>query len=84
MSQDSHYATTYFYLSAFLKAKGSRLVDIQRESRRTTFIFEDMKDRKELIKVKIEVPITKCPHCGYEMDIMKQEYKRKKERIEET
>lgn len=50
MKQDCHYATTDFYLSAFLKAKGLRLVDLQREGRRTTFIFEDRGDRKQLIK----------------------------------
>lgn len=50
MNQTSHYATTDFYLSTFLKAKSLRLVDLQREGRRTTFIFEDRKDRKQLIK----------------------------------
>jgi len=50
MNQNSQYATTDFYLSAFLKAKGLKLVDLHREGRRSTFIFEDRKDRKQLIK----------------------------------
>ncbi len=50
MKQDSHYATTDFYLSCFLKAKGLRLVDLEREGRRTTFVFEDRKDRRQLTK----------------------------------
>ena len=50
MKQNSHYATTDFYLSCFLKAKGIRLIDLEREGRRTTFVFEDIKGRKQLIK----------------------------------
>lgn len=47
---DKIYATSDFYLSAFLKAKGMKLVDTEKDGRRTTFIFEDQADRKQLIK----------------------------------
>lgn len=50
MKEECRYATTDFYLACFLKAKDLRLVDLEREGRRTTFIFEDRKDRKQLIK----------------------------------
>jgi len=44
------YASTDFYLSAYLKAKGLKLLDVERDGRRATFMFEDREDRKELIK----------------------------------
>ena len=44
------YQTNDFYLSAFLKAKGMKLVDTERDGRRTLFIFEDQPTRRELIK----------------------------------
>ena len=44
------YASTDFYLSAYLKAKGLKLFDVERDGRRAIFIFEDREDRKELIK----------------------------------
>lgn len=47
---DRTYATNDFYLSAFLKAKGLKLIDTERDGRRTTFIFEDIENRKQLIK----------------------------------
>jgi len=50
MNRDSVYETTDFYLSCFLKAKGFKILDIKREGRRTTFIFEDRPDRKGLIR----------------------------------
>jgi len=43
------YTTTDFYLSAFLKARGLKLINTEREGRRTTFIFEDRGDRKQLV-----------------------------------
>ena len=44
------YQTNDFYLSAFLKAKGMKLVDTERDGRRALFIFEDQPNRRELIK----------------------------------
>ena len=43
------YASTDLYLSAYLKAKGLKLLDVDREGRRAIFVFEDRKDRKDLI-----------------------------------
>jgi len=36
-------------MSAFLKAKGMKLIDKQRTGQKFVFIFEDRNDRKELI-----------------------------------
>lgn len=44
------YSTTDLWLSAFLKAKGMRLIRIEGESRRAIFVFEDIKDREQLVK----------------------------------
>ena len=43
------YATSDLYMSAFLKAKGMRLIDKKRTGQKFVFIFEDRNDRKELI-----------------------------------
>lgn len=50
MKKERRYATSDFYLACFLKAKDLRLVDLEREGRRTTFIFEDSDGRKDLIR----------------------------------
>ena len=44
------YMTSDLYLSAFLKAKGLKLIDKKTEGRKVTFIFEDKKDREDLIR----------------------------------
>lgn len=44
------YATSDFYLAAFLKAKGLKLVNTERDGRRTTFIFEDKDSRQALLR----------------------------------
>jgi hypothetical protein len=41
----AEYATSDFYLACFLKACGLKLLDAQREGRRTTFVFEDSHHR---------------------------------------
>ena len=43
------YTTTDFYLSAFLKARGFKLMTTETEGRRTIFIFEDRSDRRQLV-----------------------------------
>lgn len=45
----SKYATSDFYLAAYLKAKHLKLVSTEREGRRTTFVFEHKPDIEELI-----------------------------------
>ena len=44
------YRTSDFYLAAFLKAKGLRLLDKQRMEGKVIFIFNDRPDRKALIQ----------------------------------
>ena len=44
------YRTSDLYLSAFLKARGMRLRDKQRNGHKFVFIFNDRNDRKELIQ----------------------------------
>ncbi len=44
------YKTSDLYLSAFLKARGMRLTDKQRNGHKFVFIFNDRADRKELIQ----------------------------------
>jgi len=50
MRENKTYASTDFYLSAYLKARGLKLLDVERDGRRAIFVFEDREDRKELIK----------------------------------
>lgn len=44
------YQVSDFYLAAFLKAKQMKLIDISREGRRVTFVFEDREDRQQITK----------------------------------
>ena len=44
------YRTSDLYLSAFLKAKGMKLIDTCRDGNKIAFIFDDRDDRKELIQ----------------------------------
>lgn len=47
---NARYFTTNFYLAAFLKAKGLKLVEVTKENGRSTFIFEDDMQWDNLIK----------------------------------
>lgn len=44
------YVTSDLYLSAFLKARGMKLVDTQKENSKTCFVFDDCPNRKMLIQ----------------------------------
>lgn len=44
------YRTSDLYLSAFLKAKGMRLLDKQKVDQKFQFVFEDRRDRERLVK----------------------------------
>jgi len=44
------YKTSDLYLSAYLKAKGLRLIDKQKLGDKFLFIFDDRPDRKDLIE----------------------------------
>ena len=50
MNGKTIYRTSDLYLSAFLKAKGMRLVDKHRLDQRVEFMFEDCADRPQLIR----------------------------------
>ena len=43
------YRTSDFYLAAFLKAKGMRIIDREKSGMRVTFVFDDQPDRKILV-----------------------------------
>ncbi len=48
---DATFTTSDLYLSAFLKAKGMKLIDqVRDDNKKTHFVFEDRKDRKKLIQ----------------------------------
>lgn len=44
------FETTDLYLGAYLKAQGMNLAGVKREGRRTTFIFAERADRRELVR----------------------------------
>lgn len=48
-NETASYETTDLYLGAFLKARGVRLLDIKRDGRRATFVFEDRPDRSAMV-----------------------------------
>jgi hypothetical protein len=50
MMNQMTYETTDLYLGCFLKASGFRLLDVRRDGRRMTFVFEDRPDRGDLIR----------------------------------
>jgi len=48
--QPKTYGTTDLYVGAFLRAKGVKLIDVDKSGRRITFLFEDSQETKKLIK----------------------------------
>ncbi len=50
MPSKQTYETADFYLAAFLKAKGLKIDRIERDGRKTIFIFENTATREGLIK----------------------------------
>lgn len=44
------YATSDFYLACFLKARGMKIKGLEREGRRSIFIFNDTPNREDLVK----------------------------------
>ena len=46
----SEFLTSDLYLSAFLKAKGLKLIDKKTEGKKVIFIFEDREDREDLVR----------------------------------
>ena len=45
-----YYETNDFYLGCYLKSRGMKISHIKRDGRRSTFVFEDNPERKELIQ----------------------------------
>ena len=45
------YPTSDLYLSAFLKAKGLKIIDRKTDGKKVIFVFQDRKDREELIRL---------------------------------
>ncbi len=50
MSDQKTYGTVDLYLGAYLRARGTKLVDLDRSGRRVTFIFEDSDKTRKLVK----------------------------------
>lgn len=48
-THSSKYATSDFYLAAFLKARNLKLISTEREGRRSIFIFEHKPNLKDLV-----------------------------------
>lgn len=44
------YGTTDLYVGAFLKARGIKLIDVDKSGRRITFLFEDTPEVKKLLR----------------------------------
>ncbi|MBM3248620.1 MAG: hypothetical protein FJZ10_04285 [Candidatus Omnitrophica bacterium] len=47
---NSTYSTNDLWLSAFLKAKGLKILRVEGNNRRAIFVFEDSAERKDLIE----------------------------------
>jgi len=48
--QPKTYGTTDLYVGAFLRARGIKLIDVDKSGRRITFLFNDSEETKKLIK----------------------------------
>lgn len=48
--QEKSYGTVDLYLGAYLRARGVKLLDLDRSGRRVTFIFEDSDKTRKLVK----------------------------------
>lgn len=48
--QAKTYGTSDLYVGAFLKARGIKLIDVDKSGRRIIFLFEDSEETKKLIK----------------------------------
>ncbi|MBA7491098.1 hypothetical protein ES702_01643 [subsurface metagenome] len=50
MDDQKTYGTVDLYLGAYLRARGIKLLDLDRSGRRVTFIFEDSDKTRKLVK----------------------------------
>ncbi len=49
MDLPREYATVDLYLASYLKARGLKLASVQRDGRRSSFIFRDRPERKQIV-----------------------------------
>ena len=49
MDLPQEYATVDLYLASYLKARGLKLASIEREGKRSRFVFLDKPDRREMV-----------------------------------
>lgn len=49
MDLPQEYTTADLYLASYLKARGLKLASIEREGKRSRFIFSDKPERRELV-----------------------------------
>jgi len=50
MNNQKTYGTVDLYLGAYLRARGIKLLDLDRSGRRVTFLFEDSDETRKLVK----------------------------------
>lgn len=50
MQANSTYSTIDFWLAAYLRVRGLKLIDVKKENSRSVFIFEDTENRESYIK----------------------------------
>ena len=50
MNDQKTYGTVDLYLGAYLRARGIKLLDLDRSGRRITFMFEDSDKTRKLVK----------------------------------
>ena len=49
MDMPQEYATNDLYLASYLKAQGMKLADVQKDGRRSTFVFHDAPERSDFV-----------------------------------
>ncbi len=50
MTHNGTYSTGDFWLAAFLRVKGIKLIDVKKEHNRSVFLFEDTENRESYLK----------------------------------
>jgi len=49
MDLPQEYAVTDLYLASYLKARGLQLADVQKDGRRSRFVFRDAPERSQMV-----------------------------------
>jgi len=50
MTNNETYSTIDFWLAAYLRVKGLKLINVKKENNRSVFIFKDIESREDYIK----------------------------------